>query len=44
MSIAVNSVIGVLTDRLGQGASDESQAYNSYFHDTTSYPLYASGS
>ena len=33
---AVNSIIGILTDRLGQGASNESQTYNSYFHDTTS--------
>ena len=33
---AVNSIISILTDRLGQGASNESQTYNSYFHDTTS--------
>ena len=40
---AVNSIIGILTDRLGQGAPNESQTYNSYFHDTTSILLYASG-
>ena len=33
---AVNGIVGILTDRLGQGPADESQPYNSYLHDTTS--------